>query len=318
MSAVLITGSLAYDTVCTLDDRFDALILPEQVKELNLTFRASGMSRSFGGCAANIAWSLKLLGGSPLILSAAGRDAGEYLQRLESAGIDTRLIRIFPQEWTAQVFITMDCQGNQLATFMPGAMRRSGEIPVPAGAAALAHISPGDPLEMAQHAAECQALGLPYVFDPGQTTSQLAPEALLRIAKGAFLVCLSHYEASLLEARCGVAPESLVSERRTILITHGAEGSEFLTASGPVQLPAAPVRAVASAVGAGDAYRGGLLHGLTLGLSWESCGKLGALMAAFKLESASPQGFRPSMREIEARYEQAWKEPLPRFRKSGS
>lgn len=311
MAAVLITGSIAYDTVCRLGDRFENLILPEKVSALNLTFLASSMRKSFGGCAANIAWSLKLLGGDPRILSAVGRDGDEYLRHLEEAGIDTRLIARLEDEWTAQVFITADERGNQLATFLPGAMERSAELPVPKTGIALAHISPGTAKEMVTHAKQCLENHIPYVFDPGQTTSQLSPEALLALAEGAFLVCLSDYEATLFEKRTGTRITSLISPKRTFLVTHGAEGSEFRTQTGLIRLPAAPATRITSTVGAGDAFRGGLLRGLSLGLSWEACGKMGALMATLKLEAGDPQGFRPSIAEIRDRYEAAWKEPLP-------
>lgn len=311
MLPVLITGSIAYDTVCRLDDRFDSLILPEKVPELNLTFLASSMKKSFGGCAGNIAWALRLLGGCPRVLSAAGRDAGAYLKHLEDAGIETGLIRVFPDEWTAQVFITADARGNQLATFLPGAMARSHELPLPESGIALTHISPGTAREMEAHAAASLKAGIPYVFDPGQTTSQLEPEALLRLARGAFLVCLSDYEASLFQKRTGASADALVSEKRTVLVTRGADGSEFRTAFGLIQLPAVPVASIASPVGAGDAFRGGLLRGLEAGLSWETCGKLGALVAAFKLEAGDPQDYSPAEARIRLRYESAWGEPYP-------
>ncbi|MCG5031293.1 carbohydrate kinase family protein [Mesosutterella sp. OilRF-GAM-744-9] len=313
MTAVLISGSIAYDTVCRLEGRFENLILPRDIAHLNLTFLASSMTRSFGGCAPNIAWSLKALGGEPVILSAVGRDGEEYLQHLRRAGIDTSSIGVFGDEWTSQVFITTDSGGNQLATFVPGAMQRAHEVALPAGLKSmLVHIAPGGLEAMRQLAARCREDSVPYVFDPGQATSQLEAGDLREIESGACLTCLSEYEAALLEKRLGISLEKKASqEGRRYLVTYGAGGCAMLRPEGKLSIPAVPAKIASGTVGAGDAFRGGLLFGMTRGLSDPECLKLGALMSAFRLEGSGAQGWRPSQQEIRERYGQAWGEPFP-------
>ena len=61
----LICGSIAYDTIMVFADRFRNHILPEKIHILNVAFLVPEMRREFGGCAGNIGYNLKMLGGSP-------------------------------------------------------------------------------------------------------------------------------------------------------------------------------------------------------------------------------------------------------------
>ena len=60
----LICGSIAYDTIMVFGDRFKNHILPEQLHILNVAFLVPDMRREFGGCAGNIAYSLKIVSSS--------------------------------------------------------------------------------------------------------------------------------------------------------------------------------------------------------------------------------------------------------------
>ena len=308
--SILVSGSIAYDTICRYDGLFRDFMLPSSIDRLNLTFLAAEKHTAFGGCAPNIAWSLKLLGESPLIFSAVGHDGGHYLEHLRSAGLDTGAIRQFPDEWTAQVFITTDRAGNQLATFHPGAMARSAELELPAELPGLVHIAPGWAGGMVHLGALCAQNGIPMVFDPGQAISQIPPEQLLRLSEQATLICLSEYEAGLFQSRLGRPPEDFVSNARTLLITYGEKGSSLLTPGRRIDIGAIPVNAK-DPVGAGDAYRGGLLYAMARHLPWEVCGRLGAVMASFKLEHSGGHSYSPAPEDIRQRYRGAWKEDPP-------
>lgn len=182
--AILISGSVAYDSVCSYGGRFDEMLLPDELSHLNLTFLADTLERYFGGCAGNIAWAMKAAGGSPRLLAMLGKDGAAYRDHLDKAGIDSRFVKDAPDEWTAQAFITTDSLGNQLTTFHAGAMDllQVPDCEALSGVSA-AHIAPGGLRSMASQGELYRKLGIPYVFDPGQATSQLSPAALTELSR---------------------------------------------------------------------------------------------------------------------------------------
>ena len=78
----LICGFLAFDTITTFPGRFADQIMPEQVHILNVSFLVPTLRREYGGCAGNIAYTLHILGGAPVVMAALGNDGGDYLMRL--------------------------------------------------------------------------------------------------------------------------------------------------------------------------------------------------------------------------------------------
>src|SRR5437868_739803 len=125
--SILVTGSIAFDTIMVFPDRFKNHLLPDQLHILNVCFLAPEMRREFGGTAANIAYHLRLLGEAPLLMATAGEDIGPYTARLETLGIDTRHLKRIAGQFTAQAFITTDLDDNQIIAFHPGAMNHSQE-----------------------------------------------------------------------------------------------------------------------------------------------------------------------------------------------
>src|SRR5690606_12096037 len=74
----LICGSLAFDTIMLFEGRFSEALLADQLHKINVSFLVPGLRREFGGCAGNIAYNLKLLGGEPLIMATIGQDGEPY------------------------------------------------------------------------------------------------------------------------------------------------------------------------------------------------------------------------------------------------
>ena len=310
--ASLSSGSVAYDSVCSYGGRFDEMLLPDELSHLNLTFLADTLERYFGGCAGNIAWAMKAAGGSPRLLAMLGKDGAAYRDHLDKAGIDSRFVKDAPDEWTAQAFITTDSLGNQLTTFHAGAMDllQVPDCEALSGVSA-AHIAPGGLRSMASQGELYRKLGIPYVFDPGQATSQLSPAALTELSLGSMLICVSEYEEKLLADRTGLDRKKLVTPSRSLLVTRGGEGSVIYTEEREIRIPAVQPLRIADPVGAGDAYRGGLLRGLELGLPLETCGRIGSTIASFKLEAPGGQAYSPSLSDIAARYQMVWGTPYP-------
>ena len=207
---ILVTGSIAYDTIMVFPDRFRNHLLADQLHILNVCFLTPEMRREYGGTAGNIAYNLKLLDADPLIMATVGEDIRPYLERLDELGIARDLLRRIPGQFTAQAFITTDLDDNQITAFHPGAMNFSHENHVLDGlGAGLAIIGPDGKDGMLQHARECAAHGVPFLFDPGQGLPMFAREELLEMVRLADYLAVNDYEGKLLEEKTGEKLEAL-------------------------------------------------------------------------------------------------------------
>ncbi len=307
----LICGSLAYDTIMVFGDRFKNHILPEQIHILNVAFLVPDMRREFGGCAGNIAYNLKLLGGSPLIMATVGEDSAPYQQRLKNLALNTQHVREVPNSFTAQAFITTDLDDNQITAFHPGAMTYSHQNKVSdVLGVQLGIVAPDGRDGMLQHAKEFHAAKIPFIFDPGQGLPMFGKEDLLNFMQLADYCTVNDYEAKLLADRTGCTLEQLATQVKALIVTLGAEGSLIYTAERCISIPAAPPLAVVDPTGCGDAYRAGLLYGIGQGWAWEKTGRLASLMGAIKIAHRGGQNHAPTMSEITSRYQLAFGETL--------
>ena len=289
----LICGSLAYDTIMVFRDRFRNHILPDKIHILNVSFQVPQMRREFGGCAGNIAYNLKLLGGEPLPMGTAGSDFGPYAEWLDRCGIDRRHIKIFEDEYTAQAFITTDLDDNQITAFHPGAMNRSHEVKVSdARGVKIGIVSPDGREGMIAHAAQFAEAGIPFFFDPGQGMPLFSGEELLRFIDQATWVTLNDYEAQLLQQRTGETLEALCRRVEAIVVTLGAQGSRIYTRERTIDIPVVPAREARDPTGCGDAYRAGLLYGRLNGFDWETSGRIASLMGSIKIAHTGTQNHR--------------------------
>lgn len=288
--SILVCGSIAYDSIMVFHGRFKDHILPEQVHILNVSFLVPEMRREFGGCAGNIAYNLKLLGGSPLPMATVGDDAQPYLDRLDALGIDRRHVRRVPGTFTAQAFITTDLDDNQITAFHPGAMSHSHLNAVPGdGSIRLGIVAPDGRDGMLQHAQQFADHGIPFVFDPGQGLPMFGADELEWFIERARYVALNDYEARLLVERTGHDLAAIARRVDALVVTHGSRGSEIYVRGDILHVPVAPAREVVDPTGCGDAYRAGLLYGIDHGLDWETTGRLAAVMGAMKIERGGAQ-----------------------------
>ncbi len=286
----LICGSFAYDTIMVFHDRFKHHILPEKVHILNVSFHVPDLRREFGGCAGNIAYNLKLLGGKGLPMGTVGHDFGPYAEWLDRHRIERRYLRAMPDSYTAQAYITTDLDDNQITAFHPGAMNLSHENRVPTDAGiTIGIVSPDGREGMIQHAEQFADAGIPFIFDPGQAMPLFNGADFLRFIEQATWVTLNDYECELLQERTGLSPHDIAERVEALIVTLGAKGSHIYTQGHRLDIPAAPASPVADPTGCGDAYRAGLLHGLMQGMDWETTGRVAALMGALKIECHGTQ-----------------------------
>ncbi|MEN6586025.1 MAG: carbohydrate kinase family protein [Sulfuricella sp.] len=301
----LICGSLAYDSIMVFHDQFKNHILPEQIHILNVAFLVPDMRREFGGCAGNIAYNLKLLGGKPLIMAAVGDDFEPYAQRLERLELAQTHVRRVSGSYTAQAFITTDLDDNQITAFHPGAMSFSHHNHVhDASNLALGIVAPDGRDGMLQHAREFHEAGVPFVFDPGQGLPMFNGAELMDFVALADYVALNDYEAKLLQERTGKTLEQLAGEVRALIVTLGAKGSVIYSGGKMLEIPCVEAAQVVDPTGCGDAYRAGLLYGIVNGMEWEMTGRLAGLMGALKIASRGGQNHVHSREEISALFKQ--------------
>jgi adenosine kinase len=303
----LICGSMAYDTIMVFHDRFKHHILPEQIHILNVSFLVPDMRREFGGCAGNIAYNLRLLGDEPVIMATAGEDFGPYAERLQMLDIDTAHIRIIPNSYTAQAFITTDLDDNQITAFHPGAMNSSHANRVTEAAdIRLGIVSPDGRQGMLEHATQLHEAGIPFIFDPGQGLPMFNGEELMAFVRQADYLTLNDYEARLLQERTGRTLDELAREVSALIVTLGAQGSEIRADGQLHRIPAARATAVVDPTGCGDAYRAGLMHGILHGWDWPTTGRLAGLLGAIKIASRGGQNHSFTADEIAERFKEAY------------
>ncbi|MEZ5500339.1 MAG: carbohydrate kinase family protein [Steroidobacteraceae bacterium] len=299
----LICGSMAYDTVMVFDGRFRDHILADRIHMLNVSFLVPGMRRNFGGCAGNIAYNLKLLGGDGRIMATVGSDFAPYEAWLRDCGVSRQHILRIDNEYTAQAFITTDLDDNQITAFHPGAMNHAHRNEVPSGAGIeIGVVAPESREGMLQHAAQFDAQGIPFLFDPGQGLPMFSGDELRRFVSMARWVAVNDYEASLLAERCGLGIDELAQSVEALIVTRGASGSCIHHAGQQLQIPPARPAEVRDPTGCGDAYRAGLLYGLQRGLDWPQTGRLASLLGALKIEHHGTQNHRFTQGELRSRY----------------
>ena len=284
--------------------RFSEALLADQLHKINVAFLVPGIRREYGGCAGNIAYNLKLLGGDPLIMATLGQDGAPYVERLKKQGISTRCIRSFDDAYTAQAFITTDADNNQITAFHPGAMGNSHHNKISeAGDVKLAIVAPDGRDGMIEHARDCAAANIPFIFDPGQGLPMFSGPELIDFIELATYVAVNDYEAELLTERTGLSLPENAERVSALVVTRGEQGAEIFTADGRFDIPVVRVHQVVDPTGCGDAFRAGMLFGLTRGMDWMTIGRLASLMGAIKIASQGGQNHAPTLGAIEDHFQ---------------
>jgi adenosine kinase len=304
----LITGSVAWDTVMVFKDRFANHILPDRIHQLNVSFLVPELRRDFGGCAGNIAYSLKLLGDVGYPMATVGRDFGPYRDWMNQNGVPTDFIRVIESEHTAQGYVTTDLDDNQIWAFHPGAMSHAHANNASAAkdVVSIGIVAPDAREGMIQHAAQLAAAGIPFIFDPGQGLPLFGAEDLDRFVEQATWMAANDYEWGVIQQRTGWTVKDVTRRVKALIVTRGADGSVIHTPEGDVEIPCAKPKAVVDPTGCGDAYRAGLLHGLLHGLDWPTTGRIASLLGAIKIESLGPQNHRFTAAEFQERLKQSF------------
>jgi adenosine kinase len=302
---IVVTGSIAFDYIMSFPGNFSEHFLPDQLDRISISFLVDSLIRRYGGCAANIAYSLSLLGEHPILFGTVGKDFNDYGSFLKDMGVNISKVRRIENEYTASFFVSTDQKGNQIASFYTGAMKHAKELSIrdisdePID---LLIISPNDPQAMVSYAKECKELQIPYIFDPSQQIVRLSGEELRAGTEGARMLILNDYELEMFKKKTGLYDDHLLYLVETIIVTHGENGSVIRTAAKTIRIPVVPPKQILDPTGVGDAYRAGLIKGMINRFSWESTGRMGSLAATYAMEKEGPQSHQYDLRRFVERY----------------
>lgn len=302
---IIVTGSIAYDYLMRFPGRFVEHILPDQLHQVSLSFLVDDMTKNWGGVAANIAYSMALLGLHPKLVGTVGRDFGDYREWLERVGVDTSTVRQIDEVFTASFFANTDLDNNQISSFYTGAMAYAREYSLAdAGIteADLVLISPNDPQAMLNYAEECRTKGFRFIYDPSQQVPRLDGDELMQGLRGAYAMVINAYESEVIMKKTGLTIDQLQNEVEILVITHGGNGSVIYHQGETIPVPVFPVENIKDPTGGGDAYRAGFIRGLAAGLPLKLAGEMGALVAAYVLEHVGTQSHRFGVGEFIQRY----------------
>lgn len=302
---IAITGSMAFDYIMSFSGSFTDYILPDQLEKLSISVLVDSMRRERGGVAGNIAYTMALLKQRPLLMATVGQDGGDYINDLATVGVDTSAVLHLKDDFTASFFVSTDRGNRQMANFFVGAMARSAEISLhdyQERDIDLVIVSPSVPNAMSQYVTECQALGLPYAYDPSQQIPQLSKENLLDGVAHAYMLIVNEYEIELIKKRTDLTVEQIIGLVGALIVTEGERGSTIYANGDCIKVPIVPPIRVADPTGAGDAYRAGLLSARQNGLNWPEAGRMGALTATYALEEIGTQKHRYTVAEFTQRY----------------
>ncbi len=301
---IVITGSVAYDYLMTFPGLFKEQFLPERLSSISLSFLVDSMSKQRGGIAPNIAYTMALLGERPRVMATVGEDFSDYRTWLESKGVDTSLLKVIPDEFTASFFATTDKASAQIASFYPGAMGQAScqSIKDLSKEPDLVVVSPNSPEAMMKFPAECREMGIKYLYDPSQQVLRLEGNELARDMDGAYFLFCNDYEFGLISKKTGWDLKHILQHVKIVVITRGKDGASLYTDGEEHTIPTVPERQIVDPTGVGDAFRGGFLTGYSHGWDWVLCGQVGALAAVYCLEQRGPQSHNYSRKEFIERF----------------
>ncbi len=307
---IIVTGSLAYDYIMNFPGKFSDHILPDKVHMLSVSFLVDSMKKMRGGTAGNIAYTLALMGAKTAVVSAAGQDFAEYRDFMQSKGIDTRGIKVVPNEFTASCFINTDHSNNQIVAFYPGAVVHAREVTLASLGLEKGDwvvISPTDPESMSRHTAECKKAGVNYIFDPGKQVPRLDKAQIMAGLDGCAAFVGNDYEFGMMAKSTGLTEQQLFDMAPITVMTRGEEGSRILVkGQAVVEIPVAKPTAVVDPTGAGDAYLGALAFGLAQNLPHTETGRIAALAATYAIELKGCQEHAYSMSDFARRYQETF------------
>ena len=293
---IAVTGSIATDHLMSFAGKFADTLIPEKIDRISVSFLAGDLQVRRGGVAGNISFGLGCLGLNPLLVGSVGSDFAEYREWLDAHGVDTSGVRTSATRHTARFTATNDTEGNQIASFYPGAMSEDSEIDIVALARThqigLVVIGAGDPAAMQRYTADCREAGIPFAADFSQQVAFLDGEAMRPLIDGAEYLFSNEYEEAVIEQKTGWSSADVLARVGTRVVTLGAQGAKVeRKGEEPIAVGPVPDATFVEPTGSGDAFRSGFLAAVAWGLEVPRAIELGNLMAVHALEMVGPQEY---------------------------
>jgi adenosine kinase len=302
---IIVTGSISYDYLMRFPGKFSDHLIADQLHQISLSFLVEEMTKHWGGVAANIAYSMALLGLKPKLMGTVGSDFADYRRWLDSAGVDTSTVRQIDDVFTASFFANTDLVNNQIASFYSGAMTYAKDyslVDAFDGTPDLVIISPNDPTAMQNIAQECRERDIKFIYDPSQQVARLSGEELARDMKCASMMVVNAYEAEVICQKTGKSIEEIREEVGILVITQGERGSHLYKGDELIEVEPFPPNEIQDPTGVGDAFRAGLIYGIVNDWPLKTAAHAGALCAAYVLEQVGTQSHKFAIEEFVSRF----------------
>ena len=307
-----VAGSVGLDHLMTFSGKFTDSLVAGSLEKVSLSFLVDSLDVRRGGCAANIAFGMGVLGLKPILIAAVGKDWADYDAWLSRHGVDTSHALVSTTLHTAHFVVTTDQELNQIASFFPGAMSEARNIELSpimqdVGRLDMMVISPDDPEAMLRHSEVCRQQGISFAADPSQQMARMSGEEIKLLIDGAAYLFLNEYELALAMQKTGWTDLEILERVKYRVVTLGSKGAKVESAAGEfVQVSCPEEKSKTDPTGVGDSFRSGFIAGLAWGLSHERCAQLGALIATYVIETLGTQEYRFTNPEFVARFAEAY------------
>jgi len=307
-----VAGSVGLDHLMTFSGKFTDSLVAGSLEKVSLSFLVDSLDVRRGGCAANIAYGMGVLGLNPILIAAVGKDWADYEAWLSRHGVDTSHALVSTTLHTAHFVVTTDQDLNQIASFFPGAMSEARNIELSpimekTGRLDMMVISPDDPEAMLRHSEVCRQLGVPFAADPSQQMARMTGDEIKLLIEGASYLFLNEYELALAMQKTGWSDQEILERVKFRVVTLGSKGAKVESAAGEfVQVTCPQENSKTDPTGVGDSFRSGFIAGLAWGVSHERCAQLGALIATYVIETLGTQEYRFTKAQFVERFAQAY------------
>lgn len=291
---IIVCGSVAYDSIFKFNGLIKESFVKDKLDIVNLSFLTDSMKRLRGGCALNISYNLSLLGFEPMIFGSVGKDFKEW-KWLRSRKIKSLLHTT--DDFTASSFSLFDNENNQITNFYPGAMRNDSSLSLQnlKENADMVVISPTMPEAMSNFVSDCQKLCVPYLYDPGMQLPILKATDISTGVLNSKISVFNEYEYFLMLEKTKLCTDDLKDV--IIIKTMAEKGAEIFYKGQKVSVESVKVD-VLDPVGAGDAFRAGVIRAFFEGKDLETMARYGTIIASASLSSEGGSYHRISLSQF--------------------
>lgn len=307
---IVINGSIAYDRIFSFPGNFVDHLLPEKLHQLSVSFLVNELQKGFGGTAGNIAYSLRLLGLTPLVYGRVGNDFHEYSTHWKKLGIPQKHLETDPKHATAMATMITDRSDNQISAFYPGALFSPLKSYAMPKNVAVAIVAAGNVKDMLNLPRQCRTQKVPFLFDPGQQIPALSAAQIRSALKGSLALIANDYEIALIAKKLGVNEKKLLTYTPMIVTTLGSHGSKVSLPDWSCIVKAAKAKKVVDPTGAGDAYRAGFIYGILRSWPLEKVARFASVVAVHAVERFGTQEHSFTLSSLQKRYQLTYREKL--------